>query len=330
MNQRQPSQQSTFGLGLAALGRPGYINLGHAEDLGQDYAIEAMRSNAHQVLDHARNLGVRYFDAARSYGLAEEFLATWINSRGIHADEIRVGSKWGYTYTADWKVNTPTGIKHEVKRHELDVLQKQIQFSKDLLHEHLDLYQIHSATLESGVLSNQEVLQCLNQLRNSGLEIGLSVSGANQSETIEKALTIRYDEQLLFSSVQATWNVLETSATESLQKAHEAGMKVIVKESLANGRLTSRNDAPDFAEKRSLLDSVATELNASIDAVAIAAVCNQEWATTVLSGAATPAHLESNLRASEIEWTQALSERLAELVQSPEVYWATRSRLPWN
>ena len=32
-----------MGLGLAALGRPGYINLGHADDLNTEYAVEAMQ-----------------------------------------------------------------------------------------------------------------------------------------------------------------------------------------------------------------------------------------------------------------------------------------------
>ena len=60
-----------IGLGLAALGRPGYINLGHADDLKQQYDIVPMEAHAHRVLDAAWEAGVRYFDAARSYGRAE-------------------------------------------------------------------------------------------------------------------------------------------------------------------------------------------------------------------------------------------------------------------
>ena len=67
-----------IGLGLAALGRPAYINLGHEADLGPDRSPEALRARTHAVLDHAYEAGVRYFDAARSYGLAEEFLGTWL------------------------------------------------------------------------------------------------------------------------------------------------------------------------------------------------------------------------------------------------------------
>ena len=32
----------SLGLGLAALGRPGYVNLGHADDLGRNYDEQVM------------------------------------------------------------------------------------------------------------------------------------------------------------------------------------------------------------------------------------------------------------------------------------------------
>ena len=214
-----------IGLGLAALGRPGYINLGHADDLGAQYDVAAMQRHTHDVLDAAWEMGIRYFDAARSYGKAEEFLASWISARGYGPDQLSVGSKWGYTYTADWQVQTPRGVEHEVKRHELDVLQRQSEISQSNFGDHLKLYQIHSATMQSGVLENDAVLDRLADIGRSGIEIGLSVSGPQQSQTIEKALTIKVDSKCLFSSVQATWNLLETSAADALAQAHRAGLK---------------------------------------------------------------------------------------------------------
>ena len=65
---------SRIAFGMAALGRPGYITLGHADELGGQYDVAAMESRSHAVLDVAWQAGVRYFDAARSYGRAEEFL----------------------------------------------------------------------------------------------------------------------------------------------------------------------------------------------------------------------------------------------------------------
>jgi len=65
-----------LGLGLAAIGRPAYITSGRVVDLGHAEArTEAdLRSRTHALLDAAWSAGVRYIDAARSYGRAEAFL----------------------------------------------------------------------------------------------------------------------------------------------------------------------------------------------------------------------------------------------------------------
>jgi aryl-alcohol dehydrogenase-like predicted oxidoreductase len=316
-----------LGLGLAALGRPGYINLGHADDLNQDYEVSAMKARAHGVLDAAWSAGIRYFDAARSYGRAEEFLASWLDSRSIPADAVTVGSKWGYTYTADWQIDAKV---HEIKEHSLPVLQRQIQESRSLLGNYLKLYQIHSATLESGVLENAAVLGKLAQLRDAGLAIGLSLSGSAQASTLEKAMTLIVDGKPVFDAVQATWNLLEPSAGPMLAAAHRAGMGVIVKEALANGRLTTRNHDPDFAGRRLLLEETAASLNTTVDALALAAVLHQPWATVVLSGASTVEQLHANAAALTVPWSPAISAKLDGLAEPPAQYWSMRGQLAWN
>ena len=95
-----PLGDGRIGLGLAALGRPGYITVGHGEDFAGHIDVESMEGNAHVVLDAAFAAGVRYFDAARSYGMAEAFLGSWLEQRVHEPEDLTVGSKWGYTYTA--------------------------------------------------------------------------------------------------------------------------------------------------------------------------------------------------------------------------------------
>lgn len=316
-----------MGIGLAALGRPGYINLGHAKDLDHDYDVRAMEFHAHRVLDAAWANGIRYFDAARSYGRAEEFLSSWLISRGIDPAEVVVGSKWGYTYTADWKI---TAEKHEVKEHTLAVFNRQLDESRTLLGDYLKIYQIHSATMDSGVLENEELLNALAELRDSGIVIGLSLSGPEQAVTLRKALSINKSGTPLFRSVQATWNLLSQEVTDSLIEAHAAGMGVIVKEALANGRLTDRNREPSFAGKARLLNTVAADSGVTVDALALAAVMAQPWADIVLSGAAQTDHLISNLGAINVDWTDHIAERLDNLIEPAQQYWKTRSELDWN
>lgn len=318
---------SPIGVGLAALGRPGYINLGHAQDLERQYDPPAMEARAHAVLDAAWAAGVRYFDAARSYGRAESFLSTWLASRRIAPRAVSVGSKWGYTYTADWHV---VAERHEVKDHSLATLRRQLAESRALLGAHLGLYQIHSATLDSGVLDDAAVRDELARWRATGLAIGVTLSGARQSETLKRAMDVVVARQPLFGVVQATWNLLEPSVGLVLQAAHAAGMGVIVKEPLANGRLTARNDAPAFAPRRRALEAVAARLHTTVDALAIAAVLAQPWADVVLSGAAAADQLRSNAAALDVAWDADAADRLREIVEPAEEYWATRGRLAWN
>ena len=273
---------SRIGLGLAAVGRPGYINLGREADLPAGRTVEAMRDRAHELLDQAYAAGVRYVDVARSYGRAEEFLAEWLRARP-HADDVVVGSKWGYTYVAGWRVDAEA---HEVKDHSVATFDRQLEESRALLGDRLDLYQIHSVTPDSPALHDEVLHRRLAHLAAHGTLIGLSTSGPAQAEAIRAALGIRVGGRPLFRSVQATWNPLEPSAGPALAEAHDAGCLVIVKEALANGRLAGAG-------------SLASG-GAPADAVALAAALQQPWATVVLSGAVTGDQLASNLRAQRL------------------------------
>jgi aryl-alcohol dehydrogenase-like predicted oxidoreductase len=318
---------SRVGLGMAALGRPGYINLDHAQDLARDYDVAAMEQRAHEVLDEAWDAGIRYFDAARSYGLGEQFLGAWLSSRAISPDSVTVGSKWGYTYTADWKIEAQA---HEIKDHSLATLERQWPESVALLNGYLKLYQIHSATAESGVLENRRVLEKLAQLKGDGIRIGLSLSGSEQGKTLRRAIEVTVDGSPLFDSVQATWNLLEPSVGTALAEASAAGMGVIIKEALANGRLTDRNSEPGFGPKLELLRIEAQKLGVSVDALVLAACLNQPFVDLVLSGATNVEQLHSNVQAGSVKIDGDTMSRLSALAESPERYWATRSKLPWN
>src|SRR5438094_464578 len=90
-----------IGFGLAAVGRPGYITLGRDHDLGQDRSVEALERRAHELLSAAYDAGIRYFDAARSYGFAERFLSSWLQQRGLSPNEVTVGRNWGIPMLAN-------------------------------------------------------------------------------------------------------------------------------------------------------------------------------------------------------------------------------------
>ncbi|MFE7274651.1 aldo/keto reductase [Streptomyces sp. NPDC057623] len=308
-----------IGLGLAAVGRPGYINLGRDEDLGENRSADALRTRTHELLDAAYAQGVRYFDAARSYGRSEEFLADWLNSRP-DLDDIVIGSKWGYTYTAGW---TTDAEKHEVKDHSVQTYERQRAETAELLGERLDLYQIHSVTPDSPALTDRELHVRLAEAAAQGTTVGFSTSGPDQAAAIRAALAVTVDGEPLFRTVQSTFNALETSAGPALAEARDAGLTVIVKEGMANGRL-----ADPYAP--AALKAVAEETSLGCDAVALALILRQPWAGVVLSGAATTVQLASNLHAAVVDLDDEQLDRLAGLVEEPGAYWERRGQLPWH
>ncbi|MEU5593767.1 aldo/keto reductase [Streptomyces sp. NPDC020298] len=308
-----------IGLGLAAVGRPGYINLGRERDLPADRTVEALRERTHELLDAAYAQGVRYFDVARSYGRSEEFLAGWLSARPDVADVV-VGSKWGYTYTAGWSTDAE---RHEVKDHGLATYERQRAESAELLGDRLDLYQIHSVTPDSPALTDKELHARLAEAAAQGLTVGFSTSGPAQADAIRAALAVTVDGEPLFRTVQSTYNALETSADPALAEAHEAGLTVIVKEGMANGRLAE----PHAPEE---LRAVAAETGLGCDAVALALILRRPWAGVVLSGAATLNQLASNLHAAAVDLDEAQLTRLTALVEESGSYWERRGQLPWH
>ncbi|MFI2434179.1 aldo/keto reductase [Streptomyces sp. NPDC018693] len=308
-----------IGFGLAAVGRPGYINLGRESDLPEDRTVEALRHRTHELLDAAYAQGVRYFDAARSYGRSEEFLAAWLDANpGVN--DVVIGSKWGYTYTADWSAQAE---RHEVKDHSTTAYDRQRAETDALLGDRLDLYQIHSVTPDSPALTDKELHARLAEAARGGLTVGFSTSGPDQAAAIRAALAVTVDGEPLFRTVQSTYNALETSAAPALAEAHDAGLTVIVKEGLANGRLAEPY-APDA------LKEVAREAELGCDAVALALVLRQPWVGVVLSGAATVTQLASNLHAPAVDLDEDQLSRLAALVEEPAAYWERRGQLPWH
>ncbi|TMM21751.1 MAG: aldo/keto reductase [Actinobacteria bacterium] len=285
---------SRIGLGLAALGRPVYIDVGRECDLGKERTRTTMEARCREVLDAAYAAGIRYLDVARSYGDAEAFLGAWLEVRD--PPDVLVGSKWGYTYVGGWRVDADV---QEVKDLSVDALRRQIAESRRLLGDRLSLYQIHSATIESGVFDDHEVLEELRSLRESGLFLGFSTSGPKQAEAIARGIQERVDGEPLFSTVQSTWNVLEPSAGPALAEAHAEGRGVLIKEAMANGRLA----APEGPHP---------------------------WVDVVLSGAVTVDQVRSNAVAVDLTLpADALSEMDA-FAQPPERYWTDRAALPWR
>ncbi|MGI9533090.1 aldo/keto reductase [Lutimonas sp.] len=317
-------KNTSIGLGLAALGRPEYINIRKTED--SDKSKSFYLENTLNVLDFAYDQGVRHFDTAPSYGLGESYLKQWNEKK--RSEHVKLSTKWGYTYMADWKLGY-TG-KHEIKEHSLEKLKEQWAVSKKLLPA-LKLYQIHSATLESGVFKNKEVLKQLYELKKeTGLLIGATTSGANQDDVLRLAAEIKVNNEYLFDSFQVTFNILESSTFELLSDLILKGRIIYVKEALANGRIFRNVNFPQYDDLYQYLDVLAEKYKVGVDAIALRFVIDYLSPEVVLSGASTEGQLQENMKAMNFSLEKQELISLRKHACSKTAYWNERQNLTWN
>lgn len=309
---------NVLGVGLAALGRPAYINVGHGEDFPEGRDVDVMRTRTHCILDLAWDLGVRHVDVARSYGRAEEFLGDWLRTHPERRSDLTIGSKWGYTYVADWRIDVD---QHEIKDHSLETFSRQWPETLEALGTPPDLYLIHSVTPDSRALDDDRLLGALRELATDGVRVGVSTSGPQQTRVLSMAL--RLGAHSPFTAVQSTWNLLEPSASHTLAEADVRGWHVALKETVANGRLANTRALPAG------LADIASRHQVPPDAVAVALALRQPASVTLL-GPTTADQLASNLTGASVSLTEEDLRLLDGLREKPEEYWQLRSSLPWN
>jgi aryl-alcohol dehydrogenase-like predicted oxidoreductase len=108
-------------------------------------------------------------------------------------------------------------------------------------------------------------------------------------------------------------------------------MKVVVKESLANGRLTQSNrDGGPFSSPIKRIGKLAGSRGTTIETIALGAALARPWADIVLTGAATVEQVQSNVRAGEFGYDNQLEEQLRSVCIESAEYWRARSSFRWN
>jgi aryl-alcohol dehydrogenase-like predicted oxidoreductase len=312
-----------LGLGTAALGRPQYINVRQKNSEHSD--LDTFKKHSFSVLEAAYNSGIRYFDTAPGYGLAEELVVEWLRTKEDRS--IEIATKWGYTYTANFDKNATV---HEVKEHSVSKLNEQWNFSKQLL-PYLKVYQIHSATLETGVLENTEVLEQLAFLkREHNLKIGLTTTGTNQVEVIKKALAVLVDGEQIFDLFQVTYNFLDQSVLAISKELISQNKSIVIKEALANGRVFRNKNYPHYNKMYALLENLAQKNKVGVDAISLK-YCEQTIPkSVVLSGASNTSQLNENLKINSFSLSSDEIEILNSFKVTPEFYWSERKKLQWN
>ncbi len=313
-----------IGLGTAAIGRPHYINI-RQEKTNESFDLASFKAKGKEVLESAYQQGIRYFDTAPGYGIAEEILLEWL--QGKSDNEIEIATKWGYTYTANFDINAKL---HEIKDHGIEKLIEQWEVSKAFL-PNLSTYQIHSATFETGVLENETVLAKLFELKKKhGIRIGLTTTSDNQVDVLKKALDIKKEGKLLFDVFQVTYNILDQSLATIINTLKEENCRVVIKEALANGRVFPNEKLPHYKGMYEVLKGLASKYNVGIDAIALQFCTQTINPFIVLSGGSNEQQIGENLKTNSIELEEREIETLKGFGVNVQEYWLERKGLEWN
>ncbi len=197
--------------------------------------------------------------------------------------------------------------------------------------ESLRIYQIHSAGFDTDVLTDKSVHERLFEIKHvSKALIGITSSGAEQVNTIKKALQIQVNGEDLFDAFQITYNVFDQSLMRIIDELKAKGKTIIIKEALANGRIFPSGDFPHYKQVYDCLETLSAKYSVGFDAVALRFVIDSIKPDKVLSGASTCEQLVENLKVNNFQLTFEEVESLKKLNVPPVSYWSERKRLNWN
>ncbi|MEM4782279.1 MAG: aldo/keto reductase [Halalkalicoccus sp.] len=167
--------------------------------VGTDWWGDRTDEDALDMLDHAFDRGITYFDTGDVYGhgRSEELVGEAFADR---REEVTIGTKVGY----DFYNNPQAGHGELPKEMDPEYLREAVERSLDRLGtDYIDVLQLHNADAEEltpEVLSLLDELESDGVIRAKGLALGPSIGWLAEGD---KAIAEGFD------SVQLVWNLLE-------------------------------------------------------------------------------------------------------------------------
>lgn len=282
-----------------------------ALEIGRDWAPDVNPGqhqaptfdDAARTLNGVLDLGINLIDTAPAYWDSEDFIGRALAHRrgeyvlatkvGEHCD--RSGSKYDYSAEA-----TRGFIEESLRR---------------LRTDHIDLLQIHSASLE--VLERGETWAAMDEARRAGKARFLGMTGGVRE-------AIRAIELGGYDTVQVPYHLLNIDAAERLfPLAEERGVGVLIMRSLAGGKLTAKferhADAAVRDAIRSFLELTPTSSPDELAGVALKFALAPRAVTSLLVGSRTTERLKESIAAARGTLAPETIERAKELARAVTV-----------
>ncbi|MEO3785188.1 aldo/keto reductase [Actinocorallia sp. B10E7] len=265
------------------------IGLGTGQLVGKGHwGARGDREDAVRLLRHAVMRGVDLIDTAGDYGpgLAEELVAEALHPYPVG---LAVATKGGIVRTSatEWHLDgRPESLREmceaSLRRLKLDTI---------------DLYQLHRIDPQVPLA---EQLGALTELRREGKirHIGLDSISAEQLRAAMELAEI--------ASVQNRFHLLDREATPLLELCEERRVAFLPWGPLNEGALA--------ASGQPVVDEIARAHDATPAQVALSWLLHRSKVLLPTPGTTSPAHLDENLAAGDLELTSQELSRLAELV----------------
>jgi aryl-alcohol dehydrogenase-like predicted oxidoreductase len=295
----------------------GAMTFGEADDKSFMHKVGSDEATAHAVLDRAYAAGINFIDTADVYGqdgLSERVLGGWLDKSGKR-DQILVATK--FRFTMGDGPNKSGASRFRIMKCVDDSLRR-------LRTDRIDLYQIH---MQDITVREEETLRALDDLVTSGKVLYLGCSNYAAYRLMRSLWLARTAHQAPFVALQAQYSLLVRDLErEHVPLCRDEGLGILPWSPLAGGFLTGkieRGARPtggtrlgekdrfaryDTERNWKILDAVraiARETSSTPSAVSLAWLLAKPTVSSVIFGARTPAQLDANLAAADLELSPA-------------------------
>ncbi|QCW04533.1 aldo/keto reductase [Natrinema pallidum] len=264
------NESDTFEIGGSTVRRLGF---GAMRITGEDIiGAPEDEASAREVVQHAVDCGVDLIDTADSYGpaVSERLIGEAIGD----PDDVLIATKAGLLRNSEGE-----WLAHG----DPDYIRNQVLTSLDRLRtDTIDLYQFHRPDDDTPF---EDSVATFAELKDEGLVDAVGVSNVS-AELLDRAR-----EQVEIETVQNRYNLNDRGSREVLEICAEAGIGFIPWAPI---------DGDDLAEHGDLLDEIAERHDATRRQVALAWLLERSAVMLPIPGTSDPAHLESNLAASQL------------------------------
>lgn len=252
-----------LGLGVLELGKPWGYAAGAVPTEGE--AIE--------LLEFAFELGIRYFDSAPSYGVAEARLGTFRRSlTSGQRSQVRIATKFGEHW--NHSSNEP------YVDHSFAALSASLGRSLETLGK-IDVLQLHKTTPE--VLRSDDLARAWER----ATACGIPLLGPSVSDTVSAGIACKSGR---YQIIQLPFNEENSRFAEVIRAASDAGMLVATNRPFAMGKLMHSGGNRPAHEAR---------------VSAFAFILAQPFDGVVLTGTKSKSHLKENWNAFRQVFQQA-------------------------